>query len=195
MSGGGIISDTGMLGGLTSGLGGMAGINLSGIPFVGGMFANPAEAQMRDSMAGAANQYQGMREPAAQGFQNMMGRTHDMYQPAHDALNWMYGSPQQPQAPQGQPPQMGAPPPQAPTPHPQAHSSGGGGPAMSTIGAGLGGLLGGGPVGALGAGLGANAMGSGSAKGGLGGMLGGFAGGGTLGGYGGGLGGLLGGLM
>lgn len=153
MSGGGLISDSGGLGGMLGGLSGGLGINLSGIPFVGGMFGSPEEAAMRQSMANAVQSYQNMREPQAQGYQSAMARFGQGMQPVQSALNWMYGGPEAGQGGQ-------APPQQSPGPAPSVPPSGGGGTSLFPSGGGGGGgggLLGG--IGGIGGmlGLGQNA--------------------------------------
>jgi hypothetical protein len=169
MSGGGLFSDTGGIGGMMSGMGEGLGINLSGIPFIGGLFPNPAEKAMRDSLANAVTSYGNMREPQAQGYQNLMGRVGQSFAPVQSALSWMYGGPDQGgagggsgQAPSGPPPpQMGTP--LAPAQSAPQQSPGGSFGALGPFRSPLGGAPGGG------------------GGGGLAGMIPGFSGGGLPG--------------
>lgn len=202
--GGGLIGGAGNGGTLL----GQGGINLSGIPFIGGMFPNPNEGAVRDAMAAAGQSYANMRPQMAQGYQNIASQFQNQMAPASQALANMYGG-QHGQnsdvtgaiAAQQQP-QMGAP---QHTPSPSTASDrttddgvGNSDPLMNfvntidplgglgSIGGSFGGLFGlnggkGGPMGAV----------QGATHGGgiLGGLLGG---GGGLPGLGGGGGGLFG---
>ena len=98
--GGGGGGSGGMLGGGLPGIGGagnggtllgQGGINLSGIPFIGGMFPNPNEAAMRDAMGAAGQSYANMRPQMAQGYQNMVSQFQNQMSHAAQALANMYG--------------------------------------------------------------------------------------------------------
>jgi hypothetical protein len=82
-----------MIGGAGNGgtLIGQNGINLSGIPFIGGMFPNPNEAAMRDAMGAAGQSYANMRPQMAQGYQNLASQFQNQMSPAAQALANMYG--------------------------------------------------------------------------------------------------------
>lgn len=199
----------------TSFIGDSGGVNLSGLPFVGGLFPNAAQQQQRQAMADAASAYGAMRPGVAQGFGNIWSGVQQAYTPAERALQAMYGGGTAPNsggwAPGGARPMPGGGPSSITSgggPRPSDNSGGGSSPF------GQGGLLGmasgdplggalfgqGGPMGFAGRQAG-GALGGG---GGLGGLLGGgglFGGGGgsPLGGlggiFGGGGGGPLGGLF
>lgn len=164
MAGGGIFDDSGGgIGGMMTGMGQGLGINLSGIPFVGGLFPDPAQKAMRDSLAAAVGSYQNMREPQAQGYQNLMARAGAGFAPVQSALNWMYGGPDQsqpsPPSSSGSPgPSYNSPSPsqgmQSPGPSPSALTnmatqSVNPGGLMGSVMGNLPGMGGGGPLGGI----------------------------------------------
>ena len=91
--GGGGGGGGGLIGGAGNGgtLIGQNGINLSGIPFIGGMFPNPNEGAARDAMNAAGQAYGNMRPQMAQGYQNMVSQFQNQMSPASQALANMYG--------------------------------------------------------------------------------------------------------
>lgn len=91
--GGGLLGGLPGIGGAGNGgtLIGQGGINLSGIPFIGGMFPNPNEAANRDAMAAAGQAYGNMRPQMAQGYQNIASQFQNQLAPVHQALDNMYG--------------------------------------------------------------------------------------------------------
>jgi hypothetical protein len=183
------------------------GLQMSQIPFIGGMFPNPNEAAMRDAMTAAGQAYANMRPQQAQGYQNIMSQVQNQMAPASQALANMYGgqhgqnsdvtaaiaaqNPRDSGAAQGALAGLSGPRPSDNSGKGQSGNDPLGGflttldpvGGLSSIGGSFGGLFdldggGGGPMNAL--------------KGGMGGMSGGGLLGGLLGG-GGGLGGILGG--
>lgn len=185
----------------TSFIGDEGGVNLSGLPFVGGLFPNAAQRQQRELQMQASNTMGAMRPGIAEGFQNIWNGVQQAYNPAQQALMSIYG---------GKPP--GGPPIGGAMGSAAGSMAGGGAPSKPvdpwTAGAGLpagfrpssatgfmgsmpivGGMLGG--MGGLFPG-----GGGGGPMGGLGGMVPSFGGGGLPGGLGGGGlgGGALGGL-
>lgn len=179
----------------TSFIGDQGGVNLSGLPFVGGLFPNAAQQMQRQMMANAANTLGAMQPGIAQGFQNIFNGTQQAYGPAQRALAMMYGGAPA-SAPSGDMGSLagkfaagGAAP------------SGGGGQSPGSALSQANGMLGiggggggGGFMGSLTGLLGATPLGGGGP---LGGLMGGGGGGlgGILGGLGGGGGGPLGGLL
>ncbi len=67
------------------------GLQLSQIPFIGGLFPNPNEGAARDAMAAAGAAYGAMRPSSAQGYQNLVSQNQNALAPAHQALANMYG--------------------------------------------------------------------------------------------------------
>lgn len=98
--GGGIIGDNG-------------GVNMSQIPFIGGMMPNPNEKAMREALQRAQVAYGDHRGQSAQAYQNMLGQVLNSYQPVQNALGAMYGGPKQPGLP-APPPAYTGPGAQAP---------------------------------------------------------------------------------
>src|SRR5512139_673449 len=84
---GSLLGNNGMVGGLMGGI----GLNLSQIPFVGGMFPDPNAPAMQAAMQNAANTYASQRPVTAQAFENLMNQVRAGYQPAQNALASMYG--------------------------------------------------------------------------------------------------------
>jgi hypothetical protein len=61
------------------------------LPFVGGMFENPDEAQQREQMHNMALAYSAYRPELAQARMNALGNQMSLYQPAVNSLMGMYG--------------------------------------------------------------------------------------------------------
>lgn len=207
----------------TSFIGDEGGVNLSGLPFVGGLFPNAAQRMQRELQTQASNTMGAMRPGIAEGFQNIWNGVQQAYNPAQQALMSIYGGKPQGGAdwlssaaqPIGSQSGGGAPKPAPPDPWSTSTSAiassgirGGqanpGGfmgqiPIVGGMMGGMGGMM---PGGGGFPGLGGGGM-PGMGGGGLGGMIPGMGGqgGGPLGGLmpgmggGGGLGGLLKGLF
>jgi hypothetical protein len=159
------------------------GINLSGIPFIGGMFPNPNEAAMQQGIKNVQAATAAYRPQMAQAYQNLAGDQLAALQGPQQALLQMYGGQPPPGPSISNPSHGGSPSMQASSPPPQAS----GGSSGGSSGGFLGGMLGGDPLGGL--------MGAG----GLGGILGGGGMTSGLPGFGNGqsggpLGGILGGM-
>jgi len=84
----------------------MLGLNLSGIPFIGGMFPNPNAGAMSQGFANAAQSYADRRMPTAAAYQQGLQNALTALNPAANALNMMYGgmSSEAPAGPPGAPP-------------------------------------------------------------------------------------------
>lgn len=154
----------GFLGGQAGGGGGImsgsGGLNMSQIPFIGGMFPNPNEAAMQQAIQQSQNDLSAYRPQMAQAYQNLAGNQLASYQPAQGALMQMYGG----SIPQGptiaNPSPGGMPPGQSSPQQPPSGGSSSSGDPLSGLMGGLPGLGGGGLPGLGGAG-------------GLGGLMGG----------------------
>ncbi len=85
-----------MFGDALGGVSDSTGINLSGIPFVGGLFPDPNQKAMREALMNASNQMGAQRAQSAAGFQNLAGQMLSAYAPAQNALSQMYGGPSPP---------------------------------------------------------------------------------------------------
>ncbi len=91
MAGGSMFSDEGGIGSLMMGMGDMTGMNLSGIPFIGGMFPDPNQKAMRDALANASAMMGAQRAQTAGAYQNLANNMLGAMQPAQNALTMMYG--------------------------------------------------------------------------------------------------------
>lgn len=175
MSGGGLFSDSGMMGNMFGGIQNSTGINLSGIPFLGGLFPDPNQKAMRDALNSASSMMGNQRVQQAAGYQNLANNALGALQPAQNALSQMYGGTGQ----MGPTPPGGFQPGWLPQQQAPQQSSGGGSGDM--LGGILGGILGGGGGGmpGLGGGIMPGMFGQGS-KGSFSplGLLGGLFGGG-----------------
>ncbi len=175
MSGGSLFSDSGMFGDAFGGVSEGTGINLSGIPFVGGLFPDPNQKAMREALMNASNQMALQRQQSAAGFQNLAGQMLSAYAPAQNALSQMYGGGGAPQAAASSPVssmvEQGISRVPMPSMNGGSPPSNGNGPGMLNQAAGgLGTMtLGGGPFGLL-AGAGVDKL---RQQGGMGGALGG----------------------
>lgn len=89
--GGGLISNNGALGGMFQGMGDSLGINFSGIPFIGGMFPNPAEAAANEAIRQAAGVYGGLIPQIAQAYGNLHQNALGNFGPVQNALRQIYG--------------------------------------------------------------------------------------------------------
>lgn len=168
MAGGSMFSDEGGIGGLMMGMGDMTGINLSGIPFVGGLFPDPNQKAMRDALQNASNMMGAQRAQTAGAYQNLANNALGALQPAQNALYQMYGGGSQPLGTYD----FGQSAPPLP-PHLISQTRG-----MDTILAGAGNDLAANfPGNSGGGGLLGGLLGGGNGTGGLGGMLGGMLGG------------------
>lgn len=157
------------------------GINMSQIPFIGGLFPNPNEAAMQQAIQNAGGQFAAYRPQLAQAYQNLAGDQLAALQGPQNALMQMYGG-KPPPGPSISNPSPGGPP-STSTPPPSGGSLGGliggmvggGGQGGSQGAGGLGGLFGGLP--GLGGGnpmSGLPGFGNGQSGGPLGGILGGM---------------------
>lgn len=70
------------------------GLQLSQIPFIGGLFPNPNEGAVRDAFNAAGQSYGGMRGQMGQGYQNIASHFQNQMAPARQALMNMYGGQQ-----------------------------------------------------------------------------------------------------
>lgn len=190
MAGGSMFSDEGGIGGLMMGMGDMTGINMSGIPFIGGMFPDPNQKAMRDALQNASNMMGAQRSQSAAAYQNAANNMLGALQPAQNALSMMYGGGGGTPTGGFDMSQFGPPQGAQMVPQYRGIDRALAGASNDLSASFPGGSGGGGMLGGL--------FGGGNGSGGLGGLLGGLLGGpsgGGGGGMGGGLGGLLGGLF